>query len=185
MTPDKQTLRAAGAAARAIVADNERLRFDAGIVMRVMALPRVQAAACVCCYMSMGKEAGTVPLIDALLAAGKRVSLPVVDEQGRMIAAQLRSRRDLVPGRWGIPVPARIEPETEALEVVICPGVLFTRDGARLGRGQGHYDRFLVDHADALIVGLGYEAQLVDALPTEPHDVAMDVVVTEVGVYGG
>jgi len=165
------------------VADNLRPALDAAIAQHVMTLDQVASAARVCCYLSMGKEAGTGPLIDALLAAGKAVSVPVVDDDGLMFAAALDTPDDLVAGRWGIRVPRDIVPVTEPLGAVICPGMLFTRAGDRLGRGQGHYDRFLPRHPSAAVVGVCYEAQLADALPTEPHDVPMAAVVTEASVY--
>jgi len=179
----KQTMRAAGAAARARVGGNVRPTLDAAIGQRVMGLDELVAAQRVCCYLSMGKEAGTGPLIDALLAAGKALSVPVADDDGRMFAAALGSTGGVVVGRWGIAVPRDIVEVTGPLDVVVCPGVLFSRTGDRLGRGQGHYDRFLPRHPHAAVVGVCYEAQLAESLPTEPHDVPMHAVVTEADVY--
>ena len=66
----------------------------------------------------------------------------------------------------------------EEIEVIIVPGVAFDRKGRRLGRGKGFYDR-LLETAKATKIGIGYEFQLVDELPAEPHDVPMDMVITE------
>lgn len=66
----------------------------------------------------------------------------------------------------------------EEIEVIIVPGVAFDRLGHRLGRGKGFYDR-LLKSAAATKIGVGYEFQLVDELPTEPHDVSMDMIITE------
>lgn len=69
-----------------------------------------------------------------------------------------------------------------SIDVVIVPGLAFTAHGHRLGQGGGWYDRFLPRlRADATIVGVGFAPQIVDELPTEPHDVRMDRVVTDVG----
>ena len=68
-------------------------------------------------------------------------------------------------------------------DVVIVPGLAFTPGGQRLGQGGGWYDRFLVGvHGDCEIVGVCFREQLVDELPTEPHDVAVDRVVTDSGL---
>lgn len=66
----------------------------------------------------------------------------------------------------------------EEIEMIVVPGVAFDRKGVRLGRGRGFYDR-LLQNAKAIKVGIGYEFQLVDDLPSEPHDVPMDMVITE------
>jgi 5-formyltetrahydrofolate cyclo-ligase len=72
------------------------------------------------------------------------------------------------------------------LDLVMVPGVGFTRDGARMGNGQGYYDR-LLDRVrpDAPLIALAYECQLFPELAVSPHDVYMDKVVTEKAVYAG
>lgn len=90
--------------------------------------------------------------------------------------------------RWTVHVPEvdgpalRVMPgdvDPGDLDVVVVPGVAFTVDGHRLGQGGGHYDRFLLRlRPDCLTIGVCYAEQLVDAVPLEPHDVAVDVVVT-------
>ena len=64
------------------------------------------------------------------------------------------------------------------IELVVIPAVAFDRKGKRLGRGKGFYDRFL-KNTKATKIGVGYEFQLVDDLPAEPHDVGMDIIVTQ------
>lgn len=66
----------------------------------------------------------------------------------------------------------------EEIEVIVVPGVAFDRKGHRLGRGKGFYDRLLAS-AKATKIGIGYEFQLVDELPSESHDIPMDIIITE------
>lgn len=66
----------------------------------------------------------------------------------------------------------------EDIELVVVPAVAFDRKGKRLGRGKGFYDRFL-QTTKATKVGVGYEFQLVEEVPTEPHDIGMDMVITQ------
>lgn len=66
----------------------------------------------------------------------------------------------------------------EEIELIIVPGVAFDSQGRRLGRGKGFYDR-LLKSSKATKIGIGYEFQLVDQLPSEPHDIPMDIVITE------
>ena len=93
------------------------------------------------------------------------------------------AQEDLEVGPFGILQPAS---DAEALipDVLFVPLVGFTPEGARLGQGGGHYDRWLAEHPPVLAVGLAWDAQLCEALPTEPHDVPLDAVVTPTRIYG-
>ena len=66
--------------------------------------------------------------------------------------------------------------------IVIVPGLGFTKDGARLGRGKGFYDRYLEDKS-VIKIGIGFEMQIEQDIPTDPHDVKMDFVVTDQKIY--
>jgi len=66
------------------------------------------------------------------------------------------------------------------IDVVLVPGIAFTRSGARMGRGFGFFDRFLARRAvSAIKVGLAFRFQIVESLPVESHDVELDLVVTD------
>jgi 5-formyltetrahydrofolate cyclo-ligase len=72
------------------------------------------------------------------------------------------------------------EPDPRWPDVVIVPGLAFTADGDRLGQGGGWYDRFLAQRrADCVAIGVGFREQLLESLPTERHDVVLDLVVTD------
>jgi 5-formyltetrahydrofolate cyclo-ligase len=76
-------------------------------------------------------------------------------------------------------------PDPLAVDVVILPGVAFSRSGARLGQGGGWYDRFLAQiRPDCVVVGVAFAEQIVDDLPVEDHDVAVHHVVTQEGRAG-
>jgi 5-formyltetrahydrofolate cyclo-ligase len=82
-------------------------------------------------------------------------------------------------GRFGILEPDG-PPFVGPIDLIIVPGLAFGRDGSRLGYGGGYYDRFLArpEQENALRCGAGYPFQLVDCLPTEPHDVPLTHVAT-------
>lgn len=63
-------------------------------------------------------------------------------------------------------------------KIIIVPGLGFSKDGARLGRGKGFYDRYLKDRA-VIKIGIGFEMQIIEEIPTDPHDIKMDFVVTD------
>lgn len=67
--------------------------------------------------------------------------------------------------------------DVAVLDLIIVPGVAFDRNGNRVGRGRGYYDR-LLRQTTATKIGVGYDFQLVDAIDAEPHDIMMDIVIT-------
>lgn len=119
--------------------------------------------------------------------AGHTVALPWFADRG----ASMQFRRWLVPplddelvaDPWGVRQPDA-SAETVTPDVVFVPLVGFTSDGARLGQGGGHYDRWLAGHPGAVAIGLAWDTQLVESLPREPHDHHLRAVVTPTRLYG-
>lgn len=192
---DKQQLRSRVIAARDAIPAAERAARSADLLRDVLALPQVAAAQSVFAFVSHGSEVDTHPIIDALLDDGKQVAVPLIllrkdDPDRRMLAVPIRSRDELTPGVMGILSPTLSESELANLksevdfipDLVLTPGAAFSPRSpekiARLGYGGGYYDRYLARHPDATTVGLGFEEQIVASLPTEPHDVLLDTLVT-------
>ena len=90
---------------------------------------------------------------------------------------------DLEVGPFGVLQPAA-DAELLVPDVLFVPLVGFTPALERLGQGGGHYDRWLAEHPPLLAIGLAWDAQACDTLPTEPHDVALDAIVTPTRIYG-
>lgn len=86
-------------------------------------------------------------------------------------------------GPFGLMQPAA-DAETLVPDILFVPLVGFSAQGARLGQGGGHYDRWLADHPDVPAIGLAWDIQLVDALPVEAHDHPLAAVVTPTRLYG-
>lgn len=88
--------------------------------------------------------------------------------------------QDMEPGAMGIPAPAAHTPavEPEEIDLLIVPGVAFTRAGERLGYGGGYYDRYMPRCTRAQIIALAFDEQLVDTLPTESHDLRIPTIIT-------
>ncbi|MGY1705478.1 5-formyltetrahydrofolate cyclo-ligase [Geodermatophilus sp. SYSU D00697] len=126
--------------------------------------------------------AGRLPAAYTQLRA--RVLLPVVPADGRELGWAVDTGR-LAPGRFGLmePVGPRLGPTAiGAAEVVVVPAVAASRSGVRLGRGGGYYDRALRHaRADAQLVAVVFDDELVDDLPSEPHDRRVTAVVTPSG----
>lgn len=138
----------------------------------------MQSNADVMAFASFGTEIPTQSLVEAMLASSHRVLMPYVDG-ARMRAALIGAPDDLAPGYRGIaePVaPVAIDPRPDT--VILVPGVAFDRAGRRLGYGGGFYDSFLAANP-GIRIGLCFEVQIVDEVPSEPHDLPVSAVVTE------
>jgi 5-formyltetrahydrofolate cyclo-ligase len=129
-------------------------------------------------------EPGAGRLPAAFTQLGARVLLPVVPETGRELRWAVDTGQ-LAPGRYGLmePVGPRLGPTAiGAADVVVVPALAVARDGVRLGRGGGYYDRALrLARADAVLVALVFDDEVADALPVEPHDRLVTAVVTPSG----
>lgn len=107
----------------------------------------------------------------------KRFFLPRVNGVNLDILPYEETRLEL--GSFHIEEPTGEDvADVEDIELMIVPAVAFDRKGNRLGRGKGFYDRLLAT-SRATKIGVGYEFQLFDSIPSEPHDVAMDMVITQ------
>lgn len=160
--------------------DEERSQSDRLLLERFLALPQVGASASLLLYYGVGSEPDTAQLLEPLLALGKEVFLPRCLSGGRLEARLYRGRDHLLSNRFGIPEPDEACPavKLDSLSLVLVPGLCFDRRGYRLGHGGGYYDRLLAGQAP-FTVALCRERLLLDALPTEPHDRPVDLVLTE------
>lgn len=165
--------------ARDAIVESQRIERSSAIEQLVLSIDHIEHAGSVFVYVSSGSEARTHELIAALLERGKTVAVPrVLPEPGEMQPVVIHALNDFAPGRFGIPEPTTHEPLEQTPDVTIVPGLAFTRTGARLGQGGGYYDRYLVDHPATYKIGLCFEEQLADELPSVTHDVFMDEVVS-------
>jgi 5-formyltetrahydrofolate cyclo-ligase len=189
----KQQMRHAAYAVRDAQPDKDRVSGLA--IARFVQLPEYQRAGTVMWYLHIRSELRTRQALPAALDSGKRIVIPycTVDEQGdkQLGLWWLESLDELTAGTWNILEPPRErwgEPGKEvdplALDMVMVPGVAFGRNGARLGNGQGYYDRLLRRvRPDCSRVAVCYECQVFDDLIVAPHDVLIDKVVTEQAIY--
>jgi 5-formyltetrahydrofolate cyclo-ligase len=135
-------------------------------------------------YVPEVTEPGYGRLPAAYTQLGARVLLPVVPASGFELGWAVDTGR-LAPGRFGLlePVGPRLGPTAiGTADVVVVPALAVGRDGARLGRGGGFYDRALRHaHSGAVVVAVVFDDELVDEVPAEPHDHRVHAVVTPSG----
>jgi 5-formyltetrahydrofolate cyclo-ligase len=176
---EKQRLRDRMLALRLAFAAKQQA--SARIAEMVLSLPEVQSAATVMCYVTMGSEVSTEGIVERLQSADRRLLVPVMSEGESPGAAtlELGELRDSTSAIVGL-----TDFDCASIDVVLVPGIAFDRGGGRLGRGRGHYDRFLAAlPRRSFLVGLAFDCQLTDSVPMEPHDVFLDAAVTESAVH--
>lgn len=145
----------------------------------------------VSCYLSAGKEPDTSGLLAALSAAGHTVVVPVCEPAHRLSWCPWTPGVRLVPGLFpGIPEPAGPRwdlPEIMGLDLLLIPALAVARDGTRMGKGGGYYDRFLTRFraagGTAPVVALVHDHEFVPAgtLPADALDVPVDGVLCPAG----
>jgi 5-formyltetrahydrofolate cyclo-ligase len=182
MKDDKRDLR------REILARIDRLPEDyiqssnRGIYRNIVSLPEFLEASTIFAYCSMDREPDTAGIIRKAFDLGKQVLLPACLGGGVMEARMIRSLSELGPGRFGIPEPsAVVGVPPDQVDLILVPAVTFDREGFRLGRGGGYYDRYL-SGTKAYTVGLAREKLLFDVLPREEHDIPVNCIVTETAI---
>ena len=183
---DKETLRQMVQKRVASLSSAELAAADEAINRQILATPIWRQAQSVFCYLAVGREIATLPLLEAALAAGKQLAAPLITGPGLMDARLVSSLALLRPDRYGIPAPAQESPRLEPadIELVIVPGIAFARHTLlRLGCGGGYYDRWLAG-CQGYRLAPAREAQIIDGpFPAQKHDLAMDLLVSEQGLY--
>jgi 5-formyltetrahydrofolate cyclo-ligase len=153
------------------------------IKVNLFSTPEFMDAKTVMFYISKGSEVRTWEMIKNTVSMGKTVCVPLTDVKGNTITPyEVKSNQDLGKGHFGIPEPRKDycrEVDAKDIDVVIVPGTAFDRKGERIGYGKGYYDRFLSRAANAKSIGLAYGFQVVQRIPSERHDVKVDIIVTE------
>ena len=140
-----------------------KIEKDKVIKEKLLALPEFKEAEVIAFYVSFSSEVDTKELIDKALSMGKRVVVPAV------------AGKDLKFSEINCNKPF----SKEKIDLVVVPGVAFTKSGSRLGRGKGFYDRFLKELPRRIKrVGLAYDIQITEDLPVAPHDSPIDIIIT-------
>jgi 5-formyltetrahydrofolate cyclo-ligase len=169
-------------ALRTGTAPDERRAWGREIETRLRALLVERPGITLGVYWPFQAEFDPRPLADWLIAVGSAAALPaVVDKKGPLEYRAWRPGDPLVDGVWDIPVPERRD--IVVPQAVLAPLVGFDRECYRLGYGGGYFDRTLA----ALVprpqaIGVGFELSQLDTIHPQPHDIPMDVIVTEVAL---
>jgi len=170
--------------------EQKRLK-EAAIEKRLFSLVEFKQSGAILFYVSFRSEVNTMNCLEDVLSLGKRLILPRVDARHRALRLfEVKEISSLSPGYMGIPEPppARSDEVTlNAVDLVVIPGTGYDLRGSRIGYGGGYYDRLLSYESKQLAkvekhiitVALAFEEQIGDHIPVEPHDIQVDIIVTD------
>jgi 5-formyltetrahydrofolate cyclo-ligase len=171
----KQNLRRAIRHNIALLSDDERREASLRIFSHLSSLDIVAQSRTIALFASLADEPQTEAIIEQL-AHTKRIVLPRIEGEEMEF---YDISEGLHKGAFGIMEPLAKTPiEPSDIDLMILPGVLFTREGARCGRGKGFYDKYLSREGfRAYTIGVCYPCQVVEDIPTEEHDRKVDKVI--------
>lgn len=165
--------------------DEKRVEYTKQISTKLFDLNEWKQAKLIGITISIPPEVPTLHIIEQAWSEGKEVAIPkCYPEDKTMLFKKITTFDQLESVYSGLlePVENTVKAIPEDIDLLIVPGLAFSRDGYRLGFGGGYYDRFLSSYKGST-VSLAFECQLIDELPTELHDIPVHLVVTVDKVY--
>lgn len=172
---DKKTLRAEIKVLKKQHTKEQLLEQSEKILAQLEQHPDFVKAERVMLYSALPDEVQTQAFLEKWHLE-KQIILPTVVGDD-IIPVAYEKDTDFAVGDFNILEPQN-EPYKGDFDLIIVPGVAFDRKGNRLGRGRGYYDRFLCQHLSVKRIGICFDFQLVDEIPTEPFDIRMDEVIS-------
>lgn len=144
----------------------------------------IKKAKNIMCFVSFRNEVDTHKFIKKMLNEEKNIYIPVIDQKEKIMnISKLNSFNELKEGFYGI-----LEPEErflrisnpDILDVVITPGIVFSKDNYRIGYGGGYYDKFFANKdVTALKIGLCFKEQIIEKVPTNKYDIPVDYIISK------
>ena len=179
---EKEKLREELLEQRKSISEPKYYGASADIIEQLKEQQEYQQARTIHCYVSMNdrREVETRELVKEMLRIGKQVIVPVTNfEKGALDHVVLNSYQDLETNKWGVLEPAGGEEiSPQKFDLVIVPMVAGDEQGNRMGYGEGFYDRFL-SKVNCPKIGLIFDQNIIEGLPTEEFDIPMDKIITE------
>lgn len=187
----KKSLRDILLAKRDSITKNKKKLKDEAIRKRLFASDYFKKAKTLLFYASFRSEVDTIKAIQNALKHKKRVALPVVDINHKSLKLyEVNDISELSTGYMGIPEPVAARARNiklNEIDIEIIPGIGFDVKGNRIGYGSGYYDKLLSHKSKRLskskghitTIALAFEEQIVEKVPSEPHDIRVDVIVTD------
>lgn len=170
-------------ARRNSITHEEVMEKSAMIQKMVLELPIYRKAKTIGLYASFNNEVSTAVVFNDSVKEGKKVLFPcIMEEKRELVFTPVQRLNELRQGPFGIMAPCSKGGKNYIgeVELLFIPGVAYDLKGGRLGYGGGYYDRSMGKLIKRpFIAALAYEFQIVDEVPVIPHDIRVDVIITE------
>ena len=181
---DKKSLRKAMIAKRKDLPRKDRDLFSKSIQDKLFNMDEYKKANFIFTFVSTEEEINTHNIIKDSLKKGKRIGVPItLSKERKMIVPEIKDfERELELGFYDILAPKEEfvrEVSTDIVDLVLVPGLVFSKDGYRIGYGGGYYDRFFSQVTKVMKVGLCFDMQIRDQVPIGKYDLPVDYIVTE------
>ena len=169
---------------RAALSPEEWRLKSRGVQARLLNREEYRRAKIVHFYVSFRNEVETEELIRRALETGKQVVVPWINDKTEKIElSELKDfKKELRENRVGFKEPYGpfIRPvNPQKIQLMVLPGVAFDMSGNRIGYGKGFYDQFLFQNKMAILIGLAFDFQVIESIPSEEHDIKMNKIITE------
>jgi len=159
--------------------------FSNKIIEKIMKLPEFINCKNIMLYLSFNNEVNTYAFAKWCLENDKKVIVPYcIKETREIIPYEINNlQNDISKSTFGIMEPKHAilkKSNIEDIDLIIVPGVAFDKLCNRIGFGAGYYDRFLPKKSkDTSTIGIAYDYQVIDKIPTDDYDVPLDFIITE------
>ena len=183
----KNALREKYRAMRREMTDDERIRRDNAIADAAGAMVSFRFAEYVLLYAPTGEEIDVFPIARKAMELGKKVLFPRCNKEDHTMNYHVVTSLDeLSPDAYGIPEPPKDAPvydpaKDKGSAICFVPGLVYDREGFRLGYGKGFYDRYLSAFSGCTI-GVVYSDYILKTVPRGRYDVKVNILLTEKGV---
>ena len=152
------------------------IREKSNVIMeKLLSLSQFQKAQVVAFYLSKSDEVQTENAIKKILEE-KTILVPVTKNEIKLV--KFTSFSDLEPALFGVPEPKTKRYSKQQPDVIVIPGLAFDKHGNRLGYGKGYYDT-LLKNLKSIKVGVCFDFQLINNVPSYEHDQKVDTIITE------
>jgi 5-formyltetrahydrofolate cyclo-ligase len=178
--PQKEIVRSHIRKARNGITSSAKHLWDTWLNEQLMATLERPNLKVIMAFYPIKNEPDLRPFMRHALDQGHTLLLPVTPKVGPIYPAVLKDLTQLASGPFGTKHPVDALPYDGAIDLILVPGLAFSKSGDRLGYGAGYYDQLLPKYPKAQTWGIAYPFQVLDQIPTAPHDWPLDQIITPI-----